>query len=73
MVYYLQLNQSEGPTFAYLGTTLDVASMSNWLGAGVVLAVGAVLFELVRRRFMQRWSVIQVAIEADIKRQEATR
>jgi len=73
MVYHLQLNQSEGPTFTYLGITLNVASMSNWLGAGVVLALGAGLFDLVRRRFMREWSVVQVAIEADVKRQGAPR
>jgi len=73
MVYHLQLNQSEGPTFTYLGITLNVASMSNWLGAGVVLALGTGLFDLVRRRFMREWSVVQVAIEADVKRQGAPR
>ncbi len=71
MVYHLQLNQSEGPVFAYLGMELDVEKTLHWLGAAVVLAVGAGLFEWVRRGFVQRWGQIQAAIEADIRRREA--
>ena len=71
MVYHLQLNQSEGPVFAYLGMELDVEKMLHWMGAAVVLAVGAGLFEWVRRGFVRRWGLIQAAIEADIRRREA--
>ncbi len=71
MVYHLQLNQSEGPVFAYLGMALDVEKTLHWLGAVVVLAVGGGLFEWVRRGFVHRWGQIQAAIEADIRRREA--
>ncbi len=71
MVYHLQLNQSEGPVFAYLGLNLDVGNTVHWLLAAALLAVGAVLFEWVRGRFMHRWGLIQAAIEADIGRREA--
>ena len=71
MVYHLQLNQSEGPVFAYLGMELDVEKMLHWVGAAVVLAVGGGLFEWVRRGFVRRWGLIQAAIEADIRRREA--
>ena len=71
MVYHLQLNQSEGPVFAYLGMALDVEKTLHWLGAVVVLAVGGGLFGWVRRGFVHRWGQIQAAIEADIRRREA--
>ena len=71
MVYHLQLKQSEGPVFAYLGMDLDVKNTGHWLLAALLLAVGASLFEWVRRGFVQRWGLIQAAIEADIRRREA--
>ena len=71
MIYHVQLNQSEGPVFAYLGMELDVEKTMHWLGAAVVLTVGAGLFEWVRRGFVHRWGLIQAAIEADIRRREA--
>ena len=71
MVYHLQLNQSEGPVFAYLGVNLDVGNTVHWLLAALLLAVGAGLFEWVRRGFVHHWGLIQAAIEADIRRREA--
>ena len=71
MVYHLQLNQSQGPVVAYLGIGLHVDNTTHWLAAALVLAVGAGLFEWVRRRFVHRWGLIQAAIEADIRRREA--
>jgi hypothetical protein len=70
MVYHLQLNQSEGPAFSYLGMQLAVDKTAHWLLAAVVLAIGAGLFAWVRRGFVQRWGAIQAAIEADIRRKE---
>ncbi|MEP6972211.1 MAG: branched-chain amino acid ABC transporter permease [Betaproteobacteria bacterium] len=70
MVYHLQLNQSEGPTFSYLGAALDVTSMAHWIGATAVFVLGFALFDWRRRGFMRQWSAIQTAIEADIKRRE---
>lgn len=71
MVYHLQLNQSQGPVFAYLGMQLNVERKAHWLLAALVLAFGAGLFEWVRRRFVHRWGQIQAAIEADIRGREA--
>ena len=71
MVYHLQLNQSEGPVFAYLGMNLDVGKTVHWLLAALLMAVGAALFEWVRGRFMHRWGLIQAAIEADIRQRGA--
>jgi branched-chain amino acid transport system permease protein len=71
MVYHLQLNQSEGPTFRYLGMVLDVENARHWLLAALVLGIGGGLFEWTRRGFVHRWDVIQAAIEADIRRRGA--
>lgn len=71
MVYHLQLNQSQGSMLTYLGLQLDVENLVHWLSATLVLAVGAALFEWVRRGFVERWGVIQAAIEADIRLREA--
>ena len=70
MVYHLQLNQSEGPVFAYLGMNLDVGKSVHWLRAALLLAVGAALFGWIRGRFMYQWDRIQAAIEAEIRRRE---
>ena len=71
MIYHLQLNQALGPTMKYLGLTLDghacpAGSAQPWL-----LAVGVLLFELVRRRFVRLWSHTQTEIEHEIQQREA--
>jgi branched-chain amino acid transport system permease protein len=71
MTYHLQINQALGPTLKYLGLTLDGHSVSSWLGAVVALAVGVLLFELVRRRFVRLWSHTQTEIEYEIQQREA--
>jgi branched-chain amino acid transport system permease protein len=71
MVYHLQLKQSEGSAFAYLGMELDVKNTTHWLMAATVLALGTGLFAWVRRGFVHRWGQIQAVIEADIRRREA--
>jgi len=71
MVYHLQLNQSEGPVFGYLGAEFDVGSVTHWAAAMSLLAVGAGLFEWTRRGFLRKWGAIQTAIEVDIKSREA--
>ncbi len=71
MVYHLQLNQSEGPVFVYLGMSLDVGKTVHWLLAALLLVVGSAMFNWVRVRFMHRWGLIQAAIETDIRRREA--
>lgn len=71
MLYHLQLNAALGPVLPFMGMKLDATSLSSWLGAGLVTAVGLGLFEMVRRRYVRQWSDIQEAVEKDIKRAEA--
>jgi branched-chain amino acid transport system permease protein len=71
MVYHLQLNQALGPEMRYLGATINAKSLDAWFGAGFVLVVGLVLFELVRRHFVRQWDDTQAEIEKEIKRREA--
>ena len=70
MIYHLQLNQALGPVMEFMGTEVDASRFSSWLSAGVVLAIGASLFELSRRRFLSKWGSAQEAIELEIKRSE---
>jgi branched-chain amino acid transport system permease protein len=71
MVYHLQLNSSLGSELHYLGATLDTAHMDSWLAMGAVALVGFGMFELVRRRFVRQWSVVQEHIELENKRLES--
>ena len=71
MVYHLQLNQALGPQLSFMGARLNATSANSWLGAGLVLASGVVLFELTRRVFVQHWGQIQEDIEKEIKRRES--
>ncbi len=71
MLYHIQLNSALGPVMRFAGMTLDTGSAATWVGAFAVAAVGAVLFEAVRRRFALRWGEIQGEIEASIRAGEA--
>ncbi len=71
MVYHLQLNEALGPNMKFLGATLNAKGFDSWFGAGFVLLVGVVLFELVRRQFVVEWGRIQEDIEKEIKKREA--
>jgi branched-chain amino acid transport system permease protein len=71
MVYHLQLNEVLGPQMNYLGLSLNAKGWGSWVGAGVVLVIGVVLFEMSRRRFAPMWGRIQEEIERDIKQREA--
>ena len=71
MVYHLQLNEALGPQMKFMGTTRNAKGAESWVGACVVLAVGVVLFEVVRRRFVRKWSHTQEAIEREIKHRES--
>ena len=71
MVYHLQLNEAIGPQMKFMGATLNAQAPASWVGACVVLALGVVLFEFVRRKFVYQWSHIQEAIEREIKQREA--
>ena len=71
LVYHLQLGDTIGTQFNFLGATLDVGRLDSWFGACFVLAVGLALFELTRRQFELQWGVTQEEIEREIKRREA--
>jgi branched-chain amino acid transport system permease protein len=71
MVYHLQLNEALGSQMKFMGATLDAKALDSWFGAVFVLLVGAALFELTRRHFVQQWGTIQEEIEKEIKRREA--
>jgi len=66
MTYHLQLNSSQGSELTFLGTTLNVATAQSWLGAVVVMLVGAGLFEWARRQFSVKWKEVQEFIENKI-------
>ncbi|MEP7282459.1 MAG: branched-chain amino acid ABC transporter permease [Rubrivivax sp.] len=71
MVYHLQLNEVAGPEMTYLGVPLNAAGRGSWIGAAVVLLVGAVAVEVARRRFVPVWGRVQSEIQREIKRREA--
>ncbi len=70
MVYHRQLNEALGPQLRFLGATLNTGGADAWFGAGLLVAVGAGLFELARRQYVQQWGEIQEEIEKLIKRRE---
>jgi branched-chain amino acid transport system permease protein len=71
MIYHLQLNEALGPEMSFVGLPLNAKSLSSWLGAMAVFAVGVALFEWVRRGFGREWNRIQEEIAAEIARREA--
>ncbi len=71
MLYHLQLNAALGPKMPFLGATLDAQAAGSWVGAVVLLAAGAGLFEWRRRGFGQQWDAIAEEIEVETKRREA--
>lgn len=71
MVYHRKLNATLGSELHYLGATLDASSVGSWLGMVAIMAVGLGLFEMVRRRFIKQWGLIQEDIERELKRTEA--
>lgn len=53
MLYHLQLGAALGPELPFFGFTLNIETWGNWLGAGAVLLMGLMLFEVSRRKLMQ--------------------
>jgi branched-chain amino acid transport system permease protein len=68
MLYHLQLNEALGPVMKFGGVTLDAKGAPAWVGAALLFAVGAVAFELARRRLRVRWDEAQSEIEREMKR-----
>jgi branched-chain amino acid transport system permease protein len=71
MLYHLQLNEALGPVMTFGGVSLDAKGAGAWVGAALLLTVGAVAFEVARRRFRVRWDEAQSAIEHEGRRREA--
>ncbi|MCE4536155.1 branched-chain amino acid ABC transporter permease [Pelomonas sp. P7] len=71
MVYHRQLNEALGPELRFMGATLNSAGVDAWFGAGWLLVVGLVLFEVARRHYLGQWGEIQEDIEKEIKRRES--
>ena len=71
MLYHLQLNEALGPVMRFGGVSLDAKSAAAWLGAATLFAVGAIAFEMARRRFRVRWDAVQDEIERETRRREA--
>jgi len=71
MIYQLQLNEALGPEMQFLHVTLDANGIGSWLGALLVFAVGAALFEWLRRGLSREWGHIQEEIADEIARREA--
>jgi branched-chain amino acid transport system permease protein len=68
MIYHVQLEAGSGDTVKFMGQVLNTKDLNVWLGAAALLAVGGALFELVRRRFKEKWGAIQEEIEKEIHR-----
>ncbi|MET0332825.1 MAG: branched-chain amino acid ABC transporter permease [Rhizobacter sp.] len=71
MIYHVQLQAGLSDTIKFMGQELNVTQSSTWIGAAALLVVGGALFELVRRRFKEKWDDIQSEIEKEIHRRGA--
>jgi len=71
MLYHLQLNEVLGPVMKFGGVMLDAKGAAAWMVAAALFVVGAVAFELARRRFRMRWNEAQGDIEREIRRRAA--
>ena len=72
MLYHLQLNEALGPVMKFGGVMLDAKGAPAWMVAAALFVVGAVAFEVARRRFRVRWDEAQGDIEREIRRRAAT-
>ena len=71
MTYLLQMDSGQGDGLRFLGVTLNAHSTQSWAGAALVFLVGSGLFIAVQRRFSQKWSAVQEAIEHEMQRRAA--
>ncbi|MBC7666696.1 MAG: branched-chain amino acid ABC transporter permease [Caulobacter sp.] len=68
MLYHLQPNEALGPVMKFGGVSLNAKGAPAWIGAALLLAVGAAAFETARRRLRVRWDAAQAEIERELKR-----
>jgi branched-chain amino acid transport system permease protein len=66
MLYHLQLEMGLGPELHFLGLSLNVHSLSSWLGAAAALVIGGLLFAIARRRVARLWSEVNTEIAAQL-------
>jgi len=71
MLYHLQLNQALGPVMKFAGLWLDAKGAAAWIVALLLLAAGAVAFELARRRVRARWHEALDGVEREMRREAA--
>jgi branched-chain amino acid transport system permease protein len=65
MTYHLTLEASNGPVMKLFGFETDASSANPWVICAALLLGGVLMFEPMRRKFVQDWSDVQVAIEED--------
>ena len=68
MTYLLQMDSGQGDGLRFLGVTLNAHSTQSWAGAALVFLVGSGLFMGIQRKFTQKWSAVQEAIEHEMQR-----
>ncbi|MBK1711409.1 branched-chain amino acid ABC transporter permease [Rubrivivax gelatinosus] len=56
LLYRRQLDAASGPVLNFAGLPLQLDSADAWVGAVLLLATAAALFELARRRFAPQWA-----------------
>ncbi|MGH6646096.1 branched-chain amino acid ABC transporter permease [Aquabacterium sp.] len=71
MLYHIKLNEALGPQMTLMGVMLDTQSVRSWTGAVLLVLIGGVLFDQVRRRFSRHWEQIQSDIEVETQRRAA--
>ncbi|MBX7228236.1 MAG: branched-chain amino acid ABC transporter permease [Burkholderiaceae bacterium] len=65
MTYHLTLDASNGTVRKIFGFSFDTAGSTAWIIATSLLTAGLLVFEPMRRRFMQVWNTIQEEIEVE--------
>lgn len=62
MIYHLQLNSASGGELPFAGWVLNTNESSHWIWSSVVLLLGLVVFEAVRRHFNSAWEQVQTQL-----------
>jgi branched-chain amino acid transport system permease protein len=72
MIYHLQLDGGNGSQLPFAGWVLQTDSATTWGVSVALLAIGLLVFEIVRRRFALIWGDIQTEIAAAQRAKEAS-
>jgi len=68
MIYHFQLESDSGSQMRLFGIDVDVAAVTPWIVAAIVLAVGALLMRYASRYFARVWGGAQAEIQQQIER-----